>query len=442
MSSVLKLRSDVPEKFPEPELRGDTITSDRYTSADYMRREFEKVWLKTWYLGGLAYHAPEPGDWINCEFGRESVLLVRQPDGGFRAFFNACPHRGAAVVDGADGHSPFFMCPYHGWKFDLAGTVTEVPSPHDYPQGNPCGKLGLKELKCQERFGFVWFNADPNAPSLEEFLGEQIVADLASYRIENMVRVLNMTAEADCNWKTITDNFNESYHVQIVHKELAPYIEADGDRCQYDTFPGGHNRGWFPAFRPASFFEGDEPVEPLISMMKAWDLDPADYKSRDRFDQIRLDVQKKKRELGPSRGYRHYDHLVDYQLTDFVIYNLFPNTVLTPGPDGVQLLRPRPHPGDPNKCYFDHWWLVPEIEGHSTTPSPAGGPDLPVEDAELEFFRFGEKSLGVTADQDLAITSIQQRGLNSAGFQGFYLSHQERRVQRFHEALNDYMEAP
>jgi len=151
-------------------------------------------------------------------------------------------------------------------------------------------------------------------------------------------------------------------------------------------------------------------------------------------------VQKQKRRLGAERGFVHYEHLKDYQLTDYIIYNLFPNSVITVGPDGVQLLRPRPHESDPQKCYFDHWWLVPEIEGRTTTPSPAGGPDLPVADAEYEFVEYGSKTLGTTTDQDLSIAGIQQKGLASAGMDDFYLSHQERRVQRFHEVLNDYVE--
>ena len=100
-----------------------------------------------------------------------------------------------------------------------------------------------------------------------------------------------------------------------------------------------------------------------------------------------LRSQKQKRALGPSRGFKHCDHLTDYQLTDYIIYNLFPNSVITVGPDGVQLLRPRPHAADPTKCLFDHWWLVPQIEGRTKTP----------------------------------------------------LCHQERRVQRFHEVLNEFL---
>ena len=135
----------------------------------------------------------------------------------------------------------------------------------------------------------------------------------------------------------------------------------------------------------------------------------------------------------------HYSYRADYQLTDYVIYNLFPNNVITVGPDGVQLLRPRPHPTDPAQCLFDHWWLVNRIEGQDMTPSPAGGPDLLVADAPHEHIQYGEKTLGTTADQDLSIAEMQQKGLASAGYQGYWMPNQERRVQAFHEHLNDLM---
>jgi len=224
-----------------------------------------------------------------------------------------------------------------------------------------------------------------------------------------------------------------------LHPQLIPYIESDGDACQFDLLENGHNRGWFPSYRPGKNFRSDNPAEPLISLMAEWGLDASKYPGPQGLARIRGDIQKQKRHLGPGRGYKHYEFLADYQLTDYIIFNLFPNSVITVGPDGVQLLRPRPHPSDPQQCSFDHWWMVPHIEGREFTPSPAGGPDLPVEDADLEVIVYGEKTLGTTSDQDLSIASVQQAGLHSAGFKNFYLSHQERRVQRFHEVLNDYM---
>jgi hypothetical protein len=48
-------------------------------------------------------------------------------------------------------------------------------------------------------------------------------------------------------------------------------------------------------------------------------------------------------------------------------------------------------------------------------------------------------SVGYVADQDLSIGTTQQQGLNSRGFKGCFLPGQEKRVQRFHELLNDYV---
>jgi len=428
-----------PESLPEPALRMSPITAERYLSTEYFEREWKRMWMRTWQIGGVAYQASEPGDYLVCDLGPESILIVRQDDGGFKAFYNICPHRGMRILQGPDGHSPHLTCPYHGWQFDRSGVVDAVFDPHDYPQGNPCGRLRLQEIQCEQLFGMVWFNMDRSAPSLRTWLGDTVVQEIGTYRMENMVRVLNMTAQASCNWKIITDNFNESYHVHVLHPELVPYIESDGQECQFDLLANGHNRGWFPSFQPARRYASDQPTEPLISLMAQWGLDASRYRGRPALDRIRSDILAQKRALGPARGYNHYAHLSDYQLTDYIIYNLFPNSVITVGPDGVQLLRPRPHATDPTRCEFDHWWLVPRIAGQTFTPSPAGGPDLPVEDAPLEVVTVGEKSLGRTADQDLSVAASQQRALRSAGFRPFYLTHQERRVQRFHEVLDDYL---
>ena len=42
--------------------------------------------------------------------------------------------------------------------------------PEDFPQGNPCGKLTLRELRCDTWGGFVWYTMDDEAPSLMDFL--------------------------------------------------------------------------------------------------------------------------------------------------------------------------------------------------------------------------------------------------------------------------------
>lgn len=435
-----RLDMERPAKMPEPSLRGDIIDADRYISKDYYEKEWRRVWMRTWQIGGLSYHMPEPGDYLNTTLGRESILLVRQENGSVRAFFNVCQHRGARLTFADEGcATDGFTCPYHGWNWGADGLLKAMPDADDFPGGSQVGKLGLIDMPCEEFAGFVWFNMDPNAIPLREALGSS-GDEIEGYRMENMVRVLALTADANCNWKVITDNFNEGYHVQVLHPELAPYIETVFSECQFDLRENGTNSGWFPSHRPTASYKGDEPPADVAAMMEKWELNPADYHGNARMKQIRLDIQQQKRRIGPSKGYHHYAHLKDYQLTDYVIYNIFPNNVITVGPDGVQLLRPRPHATDPQKCEFDHWYFVPKIDGVTTVPSPAGGPDLPFEDAPVDHFRYGEKTLGRTNDQDLSIAENQQLGFNSAGYRGANLTNQERRVQHFHDTLNDYIE--
>ena len=436
---ILELDLNRPPKEAESPLRGDSVSADRYVCPEYLKREYRQVWHKIWNIGGIAYQMPKAGDYLTTELGIDSILMVRQEDGSVKAFFNSCPHRGTRITEAEDGHAQEFACPYHGWHFDRAGVVTMVPDEEDFAE-SPCGKARLKEMRCEERFGLIWFNFDPDAIALTDFLGEQITQELDSHRMEDMLRVLDMTAETRCNWKIITDNFNEAYHVKVLHPELIPYIAADYQDCQFDRFAHGHNRGWFPSFMPSVQYDSEVIGEPLKSMAAAWSVNSDDYVGRDTWKQLRLDIQTAKREKGVAQGYEHYAYRADYQLTDYVIYNLFPNNVITVGPDGVQLLRPRPHPTDPAQCLFDHWWLVNRVEGQTMTPSPAGGPDLPVEDALHEHVRYGEKTLGTTADQDLSIAEMQQKGLGSAGYQGYWMPNQERRVQAFHEYLNDLMD--
>ena len=41
------------EKAPDPSLGGDPIAKERYTSTDFMRLEWERMWTKVWLLGVL-----------------------------------------------------------------------------------------------------------------------------------------------------------------------------------------------------------------------------------------------------------------------------------------------------------------------------------------------------------------------------------------------------
>ncbi|PRB84114.1 (2Fe-2S)-binding protein [Pseudomonas sp. MYb185] len=415
-------------------LRGDPITGDRYYSREFMQQEWDHMWTRTWQVGAVEAQFPEAGCVVTHEIGNESILMVRDDEGRIRAFYNVCQHRGNRMIECEETKVKRLVCNYHSWCYGLNGALLIAKDSGDFPQGNPVGKLGLKELRCEMFGGLVWFNMDQNAKPLREALG--VVADqLDCYEMGKMTRVMHMTCEVNCNWKVIQDNFNEAYHVQALHKELATFIDDDYQNTEFEVFQNGHSRMLMKGALPAAGVKSKKVQAPLDSIMRHWGLDAEEFQGRTH--EVRLALQKQKRALGAERGYSHYANLADDQLTDYYHYTLFPNMSFTMAAESYQILRPQPHPTDPEKCLFDHWFFVRPEEGQVEVETPVG--IAPAKPAKHEVFKHGDKSIGFVADQDLSVAIAQQRGLHSRGYTDSYLAGQESRVRRYHEVINDYI---
>ncbi len=84
-----------------------------------------------WYVAALSGDL-KSGGLKRVEILGEPVLLGRDPSGKAFALRDICPHRAAPLSAGAmrreaDG-TPTVECPYHGWRFDTAGTCRAIPS--------------------------------------------------------------------------------------------------------------------------------------------------------------------------------------------------------------------------------------------------------------------------------------------------------------------------
>lgn len=177
--------------------------------------------------------------------------------------------------------------------------------------------------------------------------------------------------------------------------------------------------------------------EPLATILREWDLDPADFAGRG--EATRVALQQARRRLGPERGYTHYKNLTDDQLTDAFHYTLFPNFAVSLWSDGFHFLRARPHPTDPEHCVFDNWWYASQPEGETAPVRTTAGTVARDAEVELEVYENGERSMGLTIDQDLEIMPGQQAGFRSRGYKGAYLAGQESRLSRYHELIDDYI---
>lgn len=423
-----------------PRARGDAITGERYWSKAFAEREWERMWKRVWHVGGRTAQLQEPGDFIVHDFRHESVLMVKQRDGSIRAYFNVCMHRANQLLSVEEGFvDGGITCPYHGWRYDLDGLLIRVQDPEDFPQGDPCGRLRLRELHCETWGGFVFWSFDPDAKPLLDYL-EPIPELLANRDLENHTRVVWRTLRVNTNWKFASDNFNEAYHIPSVHPQFMPMIDDHYATTIFEMYPAGHNR-MIEKLQPSSRYPDKDKVMPLwAELLREWEIDPNEFEGR--AQEGRLALQQARRRLGPTRGYRYFDRLLDDELTDQMHHTCFPNLTLTGTPEGLHVFRTEPDAEDPNWSTFDYWYLVPEVEGATEVATLAGMRPYQEAPHETDSFTDYEATIdqGDFLTQDLSLAVTQQRGLRSMAFEDCYLSGQETRVRRFHEVLNDYLD--
>jgi phenylpropionate dioxygenase-like ring-hydroxylating dioxygenase large terminal subunit len=424
-------------------LRGDLIGAERYYSPDFMQKEWDHMWTKVWLVAGREVQLQEPGDYIVFELRHESIMIVRQDDGSLKAFFNACAHRGMRLV-WDEGCQDSFACPYHGWVFDKEGNVVDLPDPDDFSQGDPCGKLSLKEARVDTWGGLVWVCMDPNAPSLMKYL-EPLPDVYKNFKFESLVRITWVRVELNCNWKMFCDNFNESYHTRTAHPQVPPVIDQDHFTSRYEMFPMGHNR-IVQMGRPSLRDRVPEgQPHPFDGALREWGIDPDSYEDYEaKSIQGWKDLKDAKKRLWKEKGYLHYENLTDEELTESPFQFIFPNIAFGPSADGMSMFRWVPHASDPEKCYFDLWNMTYPVEGRDTYVHRTSKTPIKVEEVEFDFREY-DNGRGVmdlsdqVVFQDWQLVPGMQAGWRSKGYPEPYLANQETRTRRFHEVLHDYL---
>ena len=440
-NTYIDFRSGPPAK-PDGQA---TLDPARYTSPAFMRQEWEGMWTRSWLLAGLECDAREPGDYFVFDIGRESILVTRTDNGTLSAVYNACQHRGNRIMTNERGSVSAIACPYHGWTYELDGTLKQVPDAERFAQGLPCDRLSLKPVQVEAWAGMVWINMDLEAGLLSDFLGI-VMEQVAPYRCEDMMLVSDQTVCLDANWKTCIDNFNEQYHVDFIHPQHASFVDCCN--AGNELWPYGHRRVLVEGYVTNPRYGVPDEVPPILqAAIRPLGLDPADFKGR--VPDIRKAVQQRKRDVGAALGF-DYSGFTDDQVSDVVQYDLFPNVIMTIKPEELWVMRPRPHPTDPDKCFFDKWTLRINVaadaaQGLSLVGDPKAAPSSAAERPEHAVFTqedviAGEQSMTITIDQDIHYLRDMQAGMHSRGFSRAWLNEDESRVQHFHDWLDIWLD--
>lgn len=229
-----------PDIFREqnPLPAGPTIVpAERYYSKEFHDLEVEKIWKRVWQMACHEDDIPEVGDYYVYEITHLSYIVVRTGEDEFKAFHNACLHRGRMLKISDGKKATEFRCAFHGWSWNIDGSLKEVPCHWDFPTVT-AETHSLPSIKLGRWGGFIFVNPDENAGSLEDHLGN-LSDQFPSLPYERRYKVAHVAKILRCNWKIAQEAFSEAYHVIATHPTI---LESIGDaNTQYDVF-GNYSR--------------------------------------------------------------------------------------------------------------------------------------------------------------------------------------------------------
>ncbi|MQY29237.1 aromatic ring-hydroxylating oxygenase subunit alpha [Nocardia aurantia] len=233
-----------------PDLGTGPISFEDSVSPEFYDLEREAIFKRAWLNVGRVEQLPRTGSYFTKEIriARTSVIVVRQSDGSVRAFHNICRHRGNKLVwndfpnEEVAGTCRQFTCKYHGWRYNLDGTLNFVQQEGEFFDLDK-DSTGLVPVACDVWAGFVFVNLDP-APrqTLREFLGPMITA-LDGYPFDKMTEWYEFSADNRSNWKLFADAFQEYYHVPALHTQQVPSAvrkPENGFTCAHFQLDGPH----------------------------------------------------------------------------------------------------------------------------------------------------------------------------------------------------------
>lgn len=185
-----------------------------YTSDEFLKCELTDIFAREWVCVGRASALANPGDYVTYELAGQPIVVIRDNEGALLAMSNVCLHRMSTLLEGS-GNKRGIVCPYHGWSYNLDGTLRAAPA-MTLNQGFCKEDYRLPRIRCEEWLGWVMVTLDQDAPSVASQLGE-VRALIDDYQMENYVETFHENHIWDTNWKILAENFMESYHLPVCH---------------------------------------------------------------------------------------------------------------------------------------------------------------------------------------------------------------------------------
>lgn len=427
-------------------LGSEDIDIERYVSPEYARAEMEKLWRRVWQFACLEEEIPEVGDHEVYEIGTDSVIVVRTDPDTIRAFVNVCLHRGRKLRT-SGGNVPEFRCPFHGFTWNIDGSMKGLPCSWDFPHVDP-EKFGLPEVRVDRWRGFVFVNFDAHAAPLAEHLGS--FDEYFIWPLEDRYKALHVAKVLPCNWKVAQEAFIESFHVIATHPQLLPWL-ADAN-SQYDATADQPNWSRMINIQGApsphvadtvteqDVLEGFYFSRSFYAATQGRDLQAPEGEELPEVPEggtARVMLAERMREqLSASTG-QDYSEVSDSEMLDAMHHLVFPNFHPWGGVKSNIIYRFRPDGLDADSCIAEVIYMSAPPKD-KPKPKPAKIRWL---EADTLFADVAELGLvGPVFDQDCENLPYVQEGLKATRKPGITLSnYQESRIRHFNRTLDQWM---
>ena len=184
----------------------------------YHELEKKNLWSRVWQMAAHEDDFPNVGDVVPYDIATNSYLIVRVAEDEYKAFYNACLHRGRKLREVRGKGLTEIRCPFHGWAWNIDGSLKQVPCAYDFTGLNR-EEESLPEVQVGRWGRFIFINPDPDAAPLEDHLGD-LSSHFETLPYERRFKQAHVAKVIKANWKVVQEAFMESYHVLVTHPQI------------------------------------------------------------------------------------------------------------------------------------------------------------------------------------------------------------------------------
>jgi len=196
-----------------------TLVGSGTPAGEYLRRYWQPVFISS-ELDDLP---------VAIKILGEDLVLFRDKSSQLGLVHKHCPHRQASLEFGIC-HETGIQCCYHGWHFDVDGTLIDVPGQPEHIADIIKQRVRLGAYPTHEFKGLIFaylgpIDEKPEFPIYDSFDFEDM--DMVPYKAPFM-----------CNWLQVLDAIVDPIHTSFLHSNMSreQFSEGFGEVGKIDFF--------------------------------------------------------------------------------------------------------------------------------------------------------------------------------------------------------------